>query len=100
MSRTDEREEAYAEVMARLKNRKLDPCLDCGGQGYTDMGKSACFWCRGAGVITQQMAHAFGVADRAEKAAQNAPQESCDCAIGDCVQITRKCREDADGQPR
>lgn len=69
MSRADEREEARAEVLARLKNYNLSSCLDCGGQGYTDMGKSACFWCRGAGVITQQMAYAFGMADRAEAAA-------------------------------
>lgn len=66
----DEREQAKSEVIARLENHSLGPCLDCGGQGYTDQGKSACFWCRGAGVITQQMAHAFGVADRAEAAAK------------------------------
>lgn len=66
MARATEREEAVAEVISRLKNYRLRPCLDCGGQGYTDQGKSACFWCRGAGVITQQMAYAFGVADRAE----------------------------------
>jgi len=68
MARIRERDEAIAEVTARLKNYSLSPCLDCGGQGYTDQGKSACFWCRGAGVITQQMAYAFGVADRAERA--------------------------------
>lgn len=67
MARIRERDEAIAEVTARLKNYSLSPCLDCGGQGYTDQGKSACFWCRGAGVITQQMAHAFGIADRAER---------------------------------
>jgi DnaJ-class molecular chaperone len=66
MARIRERDEAIAEVTARLKNNSLSPCLNCGGQGYTDQGKSACFWCRGAGVITQQMAYAFGVADRAE----------------------------------
>ncbi|MDV2984187.1 UNVERIFIED_CONTAM: hypothetical protein Q9R58_07720 [Methylobacteriaceae bacterium AG10] len=68
MSRSDERAGAIAEVATRLKNHSLSPCLDCAGQGYTDQGKSACFWCRGAGVITQQMAHAFGVADRADPA--------------------------------
>lgn len=56
-----------AEVVSRLKSYKLRVCQDCGGQGYTDSGRSACFWCRGAGVITQQMAYAFGVADRAER---------------------------------
>lgn len=64
----DEREQAKAEVIARLESRSLSPCLDCGGQGYTDIGKSACFWCRGAGVITWEMAYAFGVADRTEAA--------------------------------
>lgn len=80
MRRASERDEAIAEVTARLKNNSLSPCFDCGGQGYTDMGKSACFWCRGAGVITQEMAYAFGVADRAEAAkaakAEDAPSKT------------------------
>ena len=56
-----------SEVVSRLKSYSLRVCQDCGGQGYTNAGRSACFWCRGAGVITQQMAYAFGVADRAER---------------------------------
>lgn len=58
-----------AEVVARVRGRSLAVCDNCGGQGYTDMGKSACAGCFGAGVITQEMAYALGVADRAEAAA-------------------------------
>lgn len=58
---------AVAEVVARLRSGRLSACQDCCGRGYTDAGKSVCFWCRGAGVITQPMAYAFGLADEAER---------------------------------
>jgi hypothetical protein len=78
--RPSERDEAIAEVTARLKNYSLSPCLDCGGQGYTDMGKSACAVCLGVGVTTPEMLAAL------EDAARLA--DAMDGAMADALTIS------------
>lgn len=44
------------EIVARVRQRLLAVCENCGGEGYSDMGRSACAECYGAGVMTPELA--------------------------------------------
>lgn len=50
-ARQEPADKEIGEGVARLKNGSLRPCGNCGGQGYGDMGQSACSRCGGIGVF-------------------------------------------------
>lgn len=87
------------EVVARVRQRSLTVCENCGGQGYADMGASACATCFGAGVTTPEMLaaiadrYASGWNDALAKHCIGDSTDPCDCRIGDCKRITRGCFE-------
>lgn len=43
------------EAISRVRSGSLPVCENCGGQGYTDAGRSACAECHGAGVMTPEL---------------------------------------------
>lgn len=75
------------EVVARVRRRSLAVCDNCGGEGYTDMGRSACADCYGAGVMTPELAA------RLRSEAPPDDRGLCECRIGQCRALTERCRE-------
>lgn len=56
------------EVIARLQHRKIAVCDECGGEGYTDAGTTACGVCFGVGVMTRQLEDRLSACTLAAKA--------------------------------
>ncbi len=65
-----------AEFVARLRNRSLVVCENCGGEGYTDMGKSACGRCYGAGVETPELMARLANIDASAPTGASAAEEA------------------------
>lgn len=59
MTRHMSTDSEIGEVIARVRQRHLTVCENCGGQGYTDGGTTACGICLGAGVTTPELLKAL-----------------------------------------
>lgn len=87
-------ESEIGEVVARVRQRSLTVCENCGGEGYTDMGKSACAECFGAGVTTPEMLARLAETDRLHRILSKGPASPAECA-----EFCMSAREDGDGKP-
>jgi hypothetical protein len=88
-----------SEVMTGLRNGNPTVCDNCGGQGYTDGGTSACGKCFGVGIMTPELAKVLAplsaskqeiIADaQIKQACQRASEDKAAQFISLCTDIIR-----------